>query len=304
MQAAITSLRNAGQAATVCVAAGTYDENLTVNYSRAALTVVGESAAKVILSGTVNVPAPSQDAYLGYSPGMMTFKDMTLDGVVTAGSSLSLLGCVVKGSVSLTEPDMFYDPAPSMTFLIDSTDISWPSVALTVTLLEPPGGTLIPMNVTVQNSFIHDAYSGIYVRCNDSSADCQDASVVVTNNTLTNNTLGITLDAAILQGFTTRWANNLIMGSTTAIDTLRTPAPWDDFHDNALFGNTTNYANQAAPGSGYVTSDPKVVPTAPPTPGPGSPLVGAGDATLLTTFLDFFGVARHGRADIGAVEGP
>ena len=73
--------------------------------------------------------------------------------------------------------------------------------------------------------------------------------------------------------------------------------------DNALSGNTTNYAGSAAPGAGYVTGSLNLTSTTPPGPAAGSPLIGAGDTALVTPH-DFFGKPRNGRADIGAVQGP
>jgi hypothetical protein len=60
----------------------------------------------------------------------------------------------------------------------------------------------------------------------------------------------------------------------------------------------------SAPGASDVTASPLLnMATTPPTPNPGSPLIGAGSKHGLTPF-DFFGNPRNGRADIGAVEGP
>ena len=157
--------------------------------------------------------------------------------------------------------------------------------------------------ITVDNSYFRQ--QGAYAIFAQGSSGA--LSLTIRNNTIVGSATGIGLWSSGRPGYnegitlTGAVTNNVIMGSQTALDFHRT-TPSVVSH-NALFGNTTNYAGLAVPAPGTVTSDPKLDMAVPPTPGVGSPLVGAGTGTNAPV-SDFWGRSRSGRSDIGAVQAP
>ena len=75
----------------------------------------------------------------------------------------------------------------------------------------------------------------------------------------------------------------------------------DDGYD-LLFANATSYAGTAADGPAYLEVDPMLdATTTPPSLALGSPARGAGSLSHAPA-LDFWGNARGGHADLGAVQ--
>jgi hypothetical protein len=93
-------------------------------------------------------------------------------------------------------------------------------------------------------------------------------------------------------------ANNLLSGSNTVALIVNTRTAIDH-RSNAYWQNGSNYLG-TAPGLGDVYADPKVDKVS-GVPQAGSSLIGAGDPTVAPA-LDYNGVARAGRIDIGAVQ--
>jgi hypothetical protein len=289
IQAAITALRAADASAVVCVADGTYHENLTDPGGWSGkLTITGTSAAKVVIDGTVDVPFALGDH------GTITFENVTINQSVTDKMVITLRWCVVKGGVNVS-PANHLPNGQFTSALVDACDLSGYN-AMYAVFTEPP--TPNSIQVTVQNSYLHGAATGIYLELLPAGLPAPGSATFV-HNTVQGNITGISLNG-VNNDLTPLFANNLITGNTTGITLAQL---YGDFHDNALFNNSIDYAGAAAPGMGDVTAAPLLTGTTPPGLAAGSPLIGAGDATLVTMY-DFFGKPRNGRADIGAVEGP
>jgi hypothetical protein len=283
IQGAITALRGTNK--TVCVADGTYNENLTDGGVIGAITITGSSAANVTINGSVTLP---------FIDNATTFANVTITKGLTTSGKVTLRACVIQGGVTGTaEGGLLNKPC---ILDVDACDISNPGgTALHATRL----GIQYTVIATVQNSYLHGAAVGIAA---DSAGGGSCSSITFVNNTIQGVTTGMWNAVGGCAAPTYQevlFANNLITGAKTAI----VSAQFGDFHDNAFWGNTTNYSGGLMPGTGDVTADPMLTGTTPPGLSAGSPLIGAGDATLVP-MCDYFGKPRNGRADIGAVEGP
>lgn len=98
------------------------------------------------------------------------------------------------------------------------------------------------------------------------------------------------------------YANNVFTGATT-YGVERNGSATDVTHGHdALWGNASNYAGSATDGPGTVKADCLLDTTGPaPALGPASPCRGVGDPTQAPP-LDFYGVARGAKVDLGAVQ--
>jgi hypothetical protein len=93
-------------------------------------------------------------------------------------------------------------------------------------------------------------------------------------------------------------ANNVITGARYALQEDGTPASVT-LANNALYDNTTNYRTMSA-GSSDLLVDPLLDDTTyPPSPGAGSPLIGAANTSYSASGGDFWG---NSGATIGAVD--
>jgi hypothetical protein len=216
---------------------------------------------------------------------------VTITQSVTVSGKIILRWCVVQGGVNTVVDGDLYG---NLTYaFIDACDLSAPGGdALNIDDINV--GTHGSIGVTVQNSYLHGSAAGIY------TLGETFGSLTFVHDTIQGNTTGFYGAIPPSPNLSVVFANNLITGSTTGISL---GGPVGNFHHNALFGNTTNYDSGTPPGMGDVTADPMLTGTTPPGLAAGSPLIGAGDPTLVTMY-DFFGKPRNGRADIGAVEGP
>jgi hypothetical protein len=298
IQEAVTALRGANLPAIVCIADGTYTGDINLDYGTAELTLVGSTASKVTIAGKV-----TDGLYVG-QPALVRIRGVTITGGVVSAKSISLEASVVRAPAGTHAIQLMQWPSVGTTNItIDGCDISAPSAeAIRIARASAQCPSVTPLSVTIRNSYIHDSMSGLAVYF----SSCPDGAISAFHNTLSNNGTGILLTGqALYQYPDTELANNLIVGSTAVGITSTRPSgnTADNLHHNALFGNVTNYSGVAAPGVGYVTTDPLVTNESPPRPKTGSPLIGAGDAAVVSA-NDYYGVSRNGRADIGAVEGP
>lgn len=306
VQQAITALRAANQKATVCIADGTYSGNLSLDWGTAELTLVGSSPKRVVLDGSVSTPL------FGQSPALVRFRGVTITGGVQSYWSIALEDCIIRAqagtpAVRVMQPDNYPGNA-NIEVDIDSCDIA--NAGVPAVEFDFGGATCPvalgadPLFATVENDWIHDSAVGLAFN----SSGCSSGGFQAVHNTLFDNTTGFSIDSSTPYVLGTTFVANVIAHSTTGITSNRSATDVnnvvvDDMRDNALWSNTNNYGGLATPGAGYVTGDPKLGVGTPPAPLAGSPLIGAGDPKLVPT-LDFFGLPRNGRADIGAVEGP
>lgn len=296
VQQAITALRNSDTRATVCVANGTYTGDLAGTYGDAELTIAGASASGVILSGRLQVPD-----YAG-TPALLRFRGVTITGGVTSSESVAFESCIVRGTgIAVTTPSS----GQSITFAVERSDVSATNGTAIAVRHSAVNNTPREIATTLRNNYIHDSLTGLALSMSDYQVTYRSGGrLVALHNTFENDGVAIAITSTGISVPTTQFVGNLIIDSDVGVRSDRAVTMvTDDFRYNALYGNTTNYEGNAVPGTGYVTSNPLLVAGTPPAPGVGSPLINAASATLVPP-TDFFGSARNGRPDIGAVRGP
>lgn len=150
--------------------------------------------------------------------------------------------------------------------------------------------------VTVTSSYIHDATYGVYIYGYYGASE-----VTVLNSTFSGNDTGISVTSASYSP-TLTYSNNLFVNHKSFAISLATAPTQLTHENNLLFGNANNYSGSAADGAGYLKVDPNLDNASPPEPKPGSPARGSALGTRAPA-LDYYGVARGGGADRGAVQG-
>ena len=293
VSAAVEALEPVG--GTICVGSGTWSDPVGAA-PKADMQIIG-SASDAIIAAPMSL-SPVQGAHLRMAHLEIrgevfvgTYSAAGLEGDVTIDACT--IASTKAGDYAVTAIASFQGKK----LLIDRCDLSsvggLGAVELGVTL------TGSSYDVTIQNSYVHGSIEGIRL-VNISNAP---NLITLVNDTFAANGTALHLLAPLGSALTLRYENDVFTGSTTAIDLTSQPATVVQHANNALFGNTTNYATSAVPGPGYVTSDPLLDAETPPAPGVGSPLVGAAKAASAPV-TDFWGTARNGSPDIGAVEGP
>ncbi len=281
---------------TICLGPQAFAENVSIpNCGGSQLTIQGTSAGQTKLTS------------LGSSfPEQVVLRGLTVTNTV---------GCYQCGGMTIeastlrcagaNNPALNIDTSDE-TITLDGDDVSCSGGdAITVSVPSEPGA----LTVLVQNSYVHDSTVGIesyLIGCVSGQLGCTGAataSVTVKDSTFTNNAtaIDVSIDTLGLAGGEAYLYNDIFVGNTTGINI---GTGWGEVGaNNALSGNTANYAGAAAPGPGYVTSNPLLdTSTTPPGLLPGSPCIGAGDASHAPA-TDYFGNPRYpGKADIGAVQ--
>ncbi|MDC3980525.1 hypothetical protein [Polyangium jinanense] len=292
IQSAVSALEQLG--GTICVKPGTYTEDVTIdNLHTSLLTIRGAAADKVTLQGHVKVGA-------GLTPDGegLVFEGITVtDGLrVTAYPPVVIRACTLQGMTTPGLDIVIVQSAVHETVTVDGCDIS--SAQQGALRVQSDGTTGMGVVAKVTNSYLHDSAIGaeiVATTCCSNSGKVTRVSL--TNNTITNNGTGINT-YFFLQTLELGYFNNLIRGNDVGVDLYAGTAA--TFGNNALSGNTTNYAGSAVPGPGYVTADPLLTASVPPAPGEGSPLLDKADPAKAPP-LDFWAKPRT-NPDIGAVE--
>jgi hypothetical protein len=280
IQQAVTAL--AGTDATICLAAQSYTETVSVSASGKtpkSLTIIGASAAVT----SVNE--------LDVAPG---FSSVTLRGIRTnvlelyaQTTNLDVFACTVGTISTITQA----------TVTIDASQLGAPGkYAMALQAYDQAGGT-----VKVTNSYIHDTKEGIYV---DGMGMKQGMSLSIVNDTFVND--GIALDvvwhSAGGGALALTVANDIFVGSSASAISIDESLLGVVHENNLLFGNASNYAGTATDGPGYVKADPLFDGSTPPAPKAGSPALGNANMSLAPA-TDYWGHLRNKTTpDIGAVE--
>jgi hypothetical protein len=304
IQAAVDALQPAG--GTICLRPVTFTEEVYIRPA-AALHIVGASADRTIIDGSISVGEGSGDATITLQ-GMGVTRGVRVTNLLPFSNDVKLLWSMISN------PDGcgldIYGNWNESQVLVDGCDISADPSHAAVRISRLRSGT--SLSVTIQNSYLHAAAAGV-----DVDTDREDpgdpwsgprpgdanAVIEILNDTLLGHDTAL-LVATPLAGvrLDVTYANTVIASNGIGIDLTGYDASTAVHRSNALYGNTTNYAGTAVPGPDYVTEDPLLdMSVAPPELLPGSPCRGAGDPDLAPP-TDFWGTIRSGSIDIGAVQ--
>jgi len=285
IQAAIDALAATGNDSTICLGANSYSESSTI-YVRdsgthgKALRIVGPSMDRT------RVMAQLQFQYGGWHALTVQGIELgntsyALQATFSNNESLSLIGTRIRGSgIYINQRG---------TTLIDGCVFDVTNNNYGLQLYASSTG---PLAVTVENSYFKSAYLGV-------SADISGQQIMLSY--VNNAAVGCRAAMHVGAGVTATVANSIFASSTgVALEFIAGSTITN--HHNALWGNTTNYAGIAADGAGYVKQDCMLDQTGPaPALRDGSLCHAAGDASAAPSH-DFYGAARSGSVDIGAVQ--
>ena len=122
------------------------------------------------------------------------------------------------------------------------------------------------------------------------------------NNTIDKAQYGIYLSGAATS--VVSYVNNIVSNSTMVGVTVAASMTAVTHSNNALFGNTSNYAGSAVEGTAYVKADCQLdTSTGVPQTKPGSPCRGVGKLEGAPA-TDYWNASRGSKIDLGAVQGP
>ncbi|HVY47390.1 MAG TPA: hypothetical protein VHB21_15990, partial [Minicystis sp.] len=244
----------------------------------------------------------------GYTPGLFVH-DITLEGLGVDAATVTIARARLATS-TLGGGVLAVDDRNGPTHVVvDACELTNEAVALQqlgtegAALVHPWGNTPGEL-LRIQNSWIHDANTGVCYYQPTVPADLAHDAVVLVNDTFTTDTYGAYFTVRDpSHGFPITVANDVFAGSmnvAVSISELTAVSYLTVSHD-AYWQNGTNFYGAVPPGPGFVSSDPKLDMQSPPAPGAGSPLVGAADPAYAPV-ADFEGAARGGSPDIGARE--
>jgi hypothetical protein len=284
--AAISALSSIG--GTICLGASHLAEQ--VNYNGGPpLTIQGVSPAQtgvdtIIVGNRVQLTVRGlaiTHAFLQFASGTVSFTNVLLGSV--SGTQNGLEVELESGDLNLT---------------VEGAEIVGSSNNSGLSFSQWGGTSL---TASIESSYFHSSAWGLFY----SGPGASSSATTTTSITVENNTFSGISNAAFdvtSSGPSPSFANfnNLFVNNQIAIvlDTMTGTTQGN----NALFGNTTNYAGAAREGQHYVKSDPLLdTSTAPPSLRTGSPCRGAGDASHASP-RDFWGRARTESVDIGATQ--
>jgi hypothetical protein len=286
VSSAVSALASTG--GTICLGESTFKETVSISGSDK-WTLIGVANDRSIVSRVQVTGAAATVVLKGIG---------VTDGVQTDSTNLSLVGVKLTPSLlnrhGLTVRSI---NATSFTVKVDGCDIQPTKGYSGVYLTDTTYGA---WNLNVSNSWIHDGKVGVDVFHNLGPGTTP--TVKVLNDTFTGNDTAIqaTRTGSGTGAVSLTYVNDLVVKNGVGINF--NGGTTFTHRNNAFFGNTTNYGGAATPGAGYVTTDPLMNElSTPPSLKPGSPCRGAADPILAPT-VDFWGVTRSKKFDIGAVQ--
>lgn len=285
IQTAIDALAAAGQDATICLGEETFNESQIQVRDQGShnkiLRIIGKAMDRSIINGQIYI-------YNGWSKvriqgvQVRTTSGTAVQGQGAANSTLEIVGSKLSG------PDAFY-AYQKQTILIDGCEIATTS-GYGVSLYANISG---PLAVRIQNSYLHGGYS-----LHSGTSSGYEIQLAFVNNLVKGSDVGVDISGST----TALIANNIFANNTDTALQWYSPANVDR-HDNALFGNMTNYGGLASDGANTLKVDCMLGNTAIPTLGAASPCRDVGDKTV-APMLDFYGATRGAKPDLGPVEAP
>jgi len=292
VQSAVNALSQAG--GTICLGAQTYAEDVAFQ-GAGDLVFQGAGRGETIVRSIAS-------AYLeaGYeTPSTVTFSGLSIGSLALwpgTNTVMTILASTLGGvnAPSGTSGLIVNYSANQAQIVLDGVDISAtgaPAVMVGFGVSGPPD-----QQFSMVNSYVHDSPIGVRVV----QAWTGTGGVITSfeNNTIEGNDAGFSLIGSQAAG-TLALYNNLFVGNGTALDDISLTVSQSN---NAYYGNTTNFAENATDGANDVKTDPDLdTSTAPPGLLAGSPCKGAGTAAHAPSH-DFFGRPRAGTVDIGGVQ--
>ena len=261
--------------------------------------------------GDLDMTATAPIAFQGLSSSLTSIHSMqlgcsttcTIRGIAIDSLGVRSYGATAKGNLAVTGVQdrratsrfggaaYFSAAETTLTVRLDGCDVTSPQYGIEI--YSSNGATFFTSVIaTIQNTFVHDTQTAIYVGHYDSAS----YDVTVINDTLFHNQTALLFDGTV------SFFNDLIVDNQVGIS-LVTAEPSARHGNNLLFGNTTNYAGTAVDGPGYVKADPLLDGATPPGLLAGSPARGAGDCTHAPA-TDYWGNPRGASVDVGAVQMP
>ncbi|MBN1945241.1 MAG: lamin tail domain-containing protein [Bradymonadales bacterium] len=283
------AIDNATPDVPILVEAGHFTENLTL---RDGIILVGAGPGKTFLHGTLFFDSDRFGDGCAISGFTVTATGAQNLGIVPVGIHITRGEAIITDNIvegfhfGLYLGQGFYGEAQRNTIRQNQYGIS---------LSENPTHPLIANNLILFNNL-----TGIRI--------FTDSSPTVIHNTIIGNGFGANLDACgggVCSYMTTDdvVVNNIIVSNNAGI--IRQTYAASANYNNLVWGNTIDYADLAAPGSGDISLDPLFL-----NPGAGdfrlrtgSPAIDAG-ADTVTSDTDLDGMSRPqgGRPDLGAYE--
>jgi hypothetical protein len=293
LSAALTALGSIG--GTICLGPQAFYESISYS-APAAFTIQGVSPSQTSVD-TISVSQPVKLTLRGLGISLMNLENASGQIAITD----ALLGSASSGSQSVNASL----GAGSLDLRLDGVEIIGTPAASGRNAsggiyVQQLAGTTFTAHIV--SSYFHGAAMGvIYSGTSNTPEPTAISTVVIENNTFDGLVAGLVFDHTPAQA-SISYFNNLFVNDGTAIQ-----ATWMtglQHGNNALFGNTTNYAGAAVDGPGYLKADPSLDrATTPPTLANGSPCRGAGDAAHAAGD-DYWGRPRPGKVDIGATQSP
>lgn len=292
ISSAIAALGGVG--GTICVLPGTYEEDVNVNnlfYER--VTLRGAGASLVTIDGELNLGAGATEDGDG-----ILVEGFTVTGGVSVATrppvdlrAMRMIGPAGSLTPALSISGGFYYPRVT----VDGCHMTAEAAAVAVL----SSGTSIDAPLaTITNSYLEGGTRGLYVQASNSSGGFK-TYVRLLGSTVRGADDGI--ETYVFQvNLTLDVFNTIVTGNDVGANIQ--PGTTFNHGNNAFFGNVTNYAGSAIPGTGYVTQDCLLDDAfVPPSLEAGSPCIDAADpANGLPT--DYYGHPRGAAPDIGAVE--
>lgn len=297
IQAAVSALSPVG--GTICVKAGTYNENLTIAPALA-LNLIGVSQDVVTVAGSVTFNSNSGSGTIAMR-GFTVLKGVFVTDT-NAAHPIALVGMRLRNTTAGSNAHAVrvtrtYN-APIVT--LDGNDIAGSATTVAVQVTDSSASSsYAAVTVNVHNNYLHDSlrgFEGILGGTNYSKS-----TLSLKANTFADNTSAVVVTASN-KSMALSLFNNIITQNQNGID-INTDSNSTITHGNNLFfGNVTNFMNTAVPGAGTVYTDPQLdFAIIPPDPTLSSPVIGAGSVNQ-SPAVDYWAEPRDQTPDIGAVE--
>lgn len=286
IQTAIDALAAAGQDATICLDEATFNENQIFVRDQGAhnktLRIIGKAMDRSIINGQIYVSTGWTKVRLQGLQVRASTSTTALHAQNAATTTLEVVGTKLSGNTGM-------EAYQKQSILIDGCEIAV-TTGYGVSLFANISG---PLAVRIQNSYLHGGYS---VRSATGSG--YEVQLTFVNNLVKGSEVGTEISGST----TALIANNIFANITSIALSWYSPANVDR-HDNALYGNATNYDGLASDGPNTLKVDCMLGNSTIPALGATSPCRDAGDKAI-APMLDFYGAARGPKPDLGPVEVP
>jgi hypothetical protein len=287
---AVTALGAAGNDVTICL--GAIQAGESVSISSAATT---PKALKIIATAPLLTTLGSVSVGAGFSEVTLVGFGTSATVNVTGANKVTLRGLKLSTASSAALQLSGSGLATPSAIIVDGCDIG--STGASAYNVYVNNAQTAPFDVSITNSYIHGGTYGVYL-----SGSNPSLKLKILNNTIDKTQYAINLTGAPTA--VVSYVNNIISNSTMVGVTVATGMTGVTHSNNALFGNTTNYAGIAVEGTDYIKVDCQLdMATGVPQTKTGSPCRGVGKADGAPP-TDYWNASRAGKIDLGAVQGP